>query len=75
MENYIEITRQITTRTPLKRKPSKEELEMFAADSFFDVPDDLVDWKKEETKEEDYSFAKVLVVCDGKVKLQKQGKY
>lgn len=43
MENYIEITRQITTRTPLKRKPSKEELEMFAADSFFDVPDDLVD--------------------------------
>ena len=75
MKNYIDITRQVTTRTPLKREPTKVELRQIMNDELFDIPDDIIDWDKEETTDEDYSYAKISVVYNEREIGAKRGKY
>ncbi len=39
----------------LLREPTKEELEIIQDGDIFDLPEDLVDWIKEEISDEDYT--------------------
>lgn len=74
MENLIKIRRIVETKVPLLRKPTDEELSMIKNDEMFDI-DDLFDWDKEETIDEDYSYCQIKVQFDGKEILNKQGGY
>jgi hypothetical protein len=70
--NKIKIRRVIETEVPLLRKPTDEELLMIKNNEMFDI-DDLFDWSKEETIDEDYSYCQIKVQYDGKEIFNKKG--
>lgn len=72
--NYMDITYKITSRIPLKRVPTNEDLEMIRQEEMFDI-EDLFDWNRQTTENEDYSSAKIEVVVNNKKVLFIRGKY
>lgn len=66
MENYIEITKMVTERVPLTRKPTPEELEMIKNDEIFDITEPLIDWDNADIIDEDYSYGSLKVQFENK---------
>lgn len=70
----IRITKKITTDVPLLRVPTPDEYKMISDGEMFDI-EGLFDWDNEETVDEDYSYARIDVTIDNKIKLHIDGKY
>jgi len=75
MKDYIEITKEVTERVPLKRTPTKEELAEIKEGEFFDLADDLIDWNNSTLQDEDYSYCAVKIILSDKQIFERRGRY
>lgn len=69
MNDYIEVERKISSRFPLLREPTAEEIQMIKNDEMFEI-EGLIDWDNEDKNsiEEDFSYGKIEVVVNDKTK-------
>jgi len=54
MEAYLEITKEVVVRVPLKRFLTDAEEKMIKDLEMYDLPDEVIDWDEEDVYSEDH---------------------
>lgn len=72
---FVEFSRIVWEKIPMKREPTPKELRFIKKNEYFELPDDLLDWSQAEMTNEDFSYGQVILTLDGKKTVMIPSKY
>ena len=74
-ENSLEISKVVWEKVTFNRIPTSEELKLIKEREYFDLPNDLINWKESEVTNEDYSFGQITITLNDKKIFEQKGRY